>query len=670
MYTKSNFKLKSEFSPNGDQPNAIKKILNNLKSNQKHQTLMGVTGSGKTFTMANVIQEYNTPTLVLSHNKTLAAQLYGELKTFFPENSVEYFISYYDYYQPEAYLPTSDTYIEKTTAINEEIEKLRLKATASLVGRNDVIIVASVSCIYGLGSPADYKELSVNITVDTELDRKQFFEDLINIQYTRNKYDLSSGSFRVKGDIIDIFPAYDEKGIRIETFGEEVENIKIINFLTGEVLEERKSIDIYPSKHFVVSKPKVDEAIGKIEEELELSLDEFKRREKYLEHQRLEQRTRMDIEFLKEMGMCSGIENYSRHLGGRNEGDPPYCLLDFFPDDFLMIIDESHVTLPQIRAMYNGDRARKKVLVEHGFRLPSALDNRPLKFPEFESIKKNILYLSATPANYEIEQSGGEVIEQVIRPTGILDPEIFVRPVVNQIDDLISEIEIVKKREERILVTTLTKRMSEDLSVYLVNHGIKAKYLHSEISSIDRVMLIRELRLGEIDVLVGINLLREGLDMPEVSLVAVLDADREGFLRDKRSLLQISGRAARNVNSKVIFYAENVTDSMQGCIDEVYRRREIQQKYNDDNNITPKTVKKSISDIMKKTTIDDDIENNIASEEKALYNSPGLSQEENIKKRIAELTKEMKKVAADLKFEQAAKIRDEIGKLKKKIETL
>ena len=666
----ADFKLKSDFSPNGDQPQAIKKIVDNLAKDQKHQTLMGVTGSGKTFTMANVIQQYKKPTLVLSHNKTLAAQLYGELKSFFPDNAVEYFISYYDYYQPEAYLPTSDTYIEKTTAINEEIEKLRLKATASLVGRSDVIIVASVSCIYGLGSPADYKELSVNITVDTELNRKKFFEDLINIQYTRNKYDLTSGSFRVKGDIIDIFPAYDEKGIRIETFGEEVENIRIINFLTGEVLEERKSIDIYPSKHFVVSKPKVDEAVIKIEEELELSLDEFKRREKYLEHQRLEQRTRMDLEFLKEMGMCSGIENYSRHLGGRNEGDPPYCLLDFFPDDFLMILDESHVTLPQIRAMYNGDRARKTVLVEHGFRLPSALDNRPLKFPEFEAIKKNILYLSATPADYEIEKSGGEVIEQVIRPTGILDPEIFLRPVVNQIDDLISEINEVVKRGERILVTTLTKRMSEDLSVYLANHGVKAKYLHSEITSIDRVLLIRELRLGEIDVLVGINLLREGLDLPEVSLVAVLDADREGFLRDKRSLLQISGRAARNVNSKVIFYAENTTKSMQGCIDEVNRRREIQHKYNEDNGITPKSVMKSVAEIMRKTNIDDDIENNIASEEKALYNSPGLSQKENIKKRIAELTKEMKKAAGDLKFELAARLRDEIGKLRIKSDGL
>jgi len=666
----ADFKLKSDFSPNGDQPQAIKKILENLAKDQKHQTLMGVTGSGKTFTMANVIQQYKKPTLVLSHNKTLAAQLYGELKSFFPDNAVEYFISYYDYYQPEAYLPTSDTFIEKTTAVNQEIEKLRLKATASLVGRSDVIIVASVSCIYGLGSPADYKELSVNITVDTELNRKQFFEDLINIQYTRNKYDLTSGSFRVKGDIIDIFPAYDEKGIRIETFGEEVENIKIINFLTGEVIEERKSIDIYPSKHFVVSKPKVDEAVIKIEEELELSLDEFKRREKYLEHQRLEQRTRMDLEFLKEMGMCSGIENYSRHLGGRNEGDPPYCLLDFFPDDFLMIIDESHVTLPQIRAMYNGDRARKTVLVEHGFRLPSALDNRPLKFPEFEAIKKNILYLSATPAVYEIEKSGGEVIEQVIRPTGILDPKIFVKPVVNQIDDLISEINEVVQRGERILVTTLTKRMSEDLSVYLVNHGVKAKYLHSEITSIDRVLLIRELRLGEIDVLVGINLLREGLDLPEVSLVAVLDADREGFLRDKRSLLQISGRAARNTNSKVIFYAENVTKSMQGCIDEVNRRRIIQQKYNEDNNIIPVSIKKSVSEIMRKTTIDDEIENNLASEEKALYNSPGLSQKENIKKRISELTKEMKKAAGDLKFELAARLRDEIGKLRIKSESM
>ncbi|PIE80804.1 MAG: excinuclease ABC subunit B [Candidatus Delongbacteria bacterium] len=654
------FKLESKFKPTGDQPQAIEQIVKNIKANQKHQTLLGVTGSGKTFTMANVIQKVNKPTLVLSHNKTLAAQLYLELKSFFPENAVEYFISYYDYYQPEAYLPTSDTYIEKTTSINDEIERLRLRATSSLVKRNDVIVVSSVSCIYGLGSPSDYRELSTKVSVGDELDRYEFFEKLIEMQYTRNKYDLSIGSFRVKGDIIDIHPAYEEVAIRLETFGDEVEKISIINYLTGEVIEERDYIDILPSKHFVVSKPKIEKALENIREEMEERVEEFTKRGKLLEAQRIEQRTKLDMEFLAEMGVCSGIENYSRHLSGRKEGDRPYCLMDFFPDNFLMIIDESHVTIPQIRAMYNGDRARKTTLVDFGFRLPSALDNRPLKFEEFENIEKQMLYVSATPSDYELEESGGEVIEQIIRPTGIIDPEIFVRPVRNQIDDIFKEVKEVIARDERVLIGTLTKKMSEDLTEYLVNHGIKARYLHSEISSIERVEIIRDLRIGEFDVLVGINLLREGLDLPEVSLVAILDADREGFLRNRKSLLQTAGRAARNVNSKVIFYAERVTDSMQATIDETNRRRKIQQQYNIDNNITPKTVKKSKEEIMRRSDFGQEDMGKYVAEEKLTYNDKG-----DLENQIRELKEAMMKAAEDLKFEVAAELRDRIAELEK-----
>jgi len=558
-------------------------------------------------------------------------------------------------------LPTSDTYIEKTTAINQEIDRLRLKATSSLVQRNDVIVVASVSCIYGLGSPADYKELSLHITVGEEIKRNSFFGSLVEMQYTRNKYDLVSGSFRVKGDIIDIHPAYDDAGVRIETFGDEIESISTINFLTGELLEEKKEIDIYPSKHFVVSRPKIENALGLIEEELEERVDLFKRRGKLLEAQRIEQRTKLDLEFLKEMGVCSGIENYSRHLSGRKEGDKPYCLLDFFPEDFLLIIDESHVTIPQIRAMYNGDRARKSTLVDFGFRLPSALDNRPLKFAEFEDFKKYSVYVSATPSDFELEKSGGEIIEQLIRPTGIIDPEIFIRPVKNQIDDLIEEIRIVVEREERVLVTTLTKKMSEDLTNYLTTNGVKARYLHSEINSIERIEIIRDLRLGKFDVLVGINLLREGLDLPEVSLVAVLDADREGFLRDRRSLLQTSGRAARNVNSKIIFYAEKITDSMQNCIDETDRRRNIQHSYNLKHNIEPKTIKKSKEDIIGSTKIKDtSLDSCVAESSGREYNTI-----KEIENQIKELTLNMQKAAEELKFELAADIRDNIKELKK-----
>ena len=662
MIKKNNYTINAPFAPTGDQPQAIKQIMANFNKGIKDQVLMGVTGSGKTFTMANVIKDLGKPVLVMSHNKTLAAQLYGELKNFFPDNAVEYFISYYDYYQPEAYLPTSDTFIEKTTAINQEIERLRLKATSSLMQRNDVIIVSSVSCIYGLGSPEDYKELSVKVTVGDEINRRKFFNNLIDMQYTRNKYDLSTGSFRVKGDTIDIHPAYEESGIRLETFGDEIEGIKVINFLTGEILREEESINIFPAKHFVVTKPKIDEAVLHIQAELDQRIDFFKKQNMLLELQRIEQRTRLDIEFLKEMGVCSGIENYSRHLSGRKAGERPACLLDYFPNDFLLIIDESHVSVPQVRAMFNGDRARKKNLVDYGFRLPSALDNRPLKFDEFEKIIDKVLYVSATPANYEIEKAGGEVIEQIIRPTGILDPVIEIRPVVNQIDDLIEEIRIVSERKERVLVTTLTKRMSEDLTSYLVSAGVKAKYLHSDIDSMQRIKLIRELRLGEYDVLVGINLLREGLDLPEVSLVAVLDADREGFLRDKRSLMQVSGRAARNTNSKVIFYAERITDSMQICIDETERRRKIQHAYNLEHGIIPQTVTKSKEEIITQTTMDTDKNSNESTEKKQKSKN---NNKKEITNEIIDLTAQMQKAAEDLKFELAAELRDRIDELKR-----
>lgn len=653
-----NFKLEAPFSPMGDQPKAIEEIVDGFNKGLKDQVLLGVTGSGKTFTMANIIQNIGKPTLIMSHNKTLAAQLYMELKDFFPNNPVEYFISYYDYYQPEAYIPSSDTYIEKSTSLNEQIEKMRLKATSSLVSRRDVIVVSSVSCIYGLGSPYDYVEMSVNIKSGENIDRKEFFKSLVEMQYTRNKYDLNSGTFRVNGDIIDIMPAYDTTGIRLETFGNEIERISVIDYLTGEIKEEKEFVTIFPSKHFVVSKPKIETALKLIEEELEMQVEHFKRRGKLLEAQRIEQRTRLDIEFLKEMGFCSGIENYSRFLTGREAGERPYCLMDFFPKDFLMVIDESHVTVPQIRGMYNGDRARKSSLVEYGFRLPSALDNRPLQFHEFESIDKQILYLSATPAEYELKKSGGAIAEQVIRPTGILDPEIIVKPVKNQIDDLMEEIKVITEREERVLVTTLTKKMSEDLTTYLVNHGVRAKYLHSEIDSVERIEILRDLRVGKFDVLVGINLLREGLDLPEVSLVAILDADREGFLRDKRSLLQTSGRAARNVKSKVIFYAEKMTDSMKGCIEETERRRKIQQEYNEKHGITPKTVYKSKEEILEKIAIGgnkvkDEIKNKLADFRK-----------ENSEDKIKELTVLMQEAAKELKFEFAAEIRDKISDLK------
>jgi len=644
---KKEFRLKSPFQPKGDQPEAIEQITRNFGSGVMNQTLLGVTGSGKTFTMANVIEKIGKPTLIISHNKTLAAQLYGELKSFFPDNAVEYFISYYDYYQPEAYMPSRDLYIEKTTSSNDEIEKLRLKATSSLISRNDVIIVASVSCIYGLGSPEDYKELSIEISSGDIIDRNKLFNSLIEMQYERNNYELLHGTFRIKGDIIDIHPAYDDTGVRLHTFGDEVEKIEIINYVSGNVLEDLEIVNVYPAKHFVVTQPKLQNALGKIEVEM-------KERIKYFYN------NNMLIEFLREMGFCPGIENYSRHLSGRKEGQRPYCLIDFFPDDFLLIIDESHASVPQIRGMYNGDRSRKQTLVDYGFRLPSALDNRPLKFNEFEEITSRTLYVSATPADYELERSKGLIIEQVVRPTGILDPVIIVKPSTGQVDDLMEEIRIVTARKEKVLVTTLTKRMSEDLTKFLKENGIKAEYLHSEILSLDRVRLIRELRLGKFDVLVGINLLREGLDLPEVSLIGILDADREGFLRDKRSLLQTSGRAARNVNGRVIFYADRMTDSIRNCIDEVNRRRAKQEEYNKINNITPRTVFKSAEQIMYSTDLNYD-KSPMVSDKKELYNKD----EKEIRNEIIDLESLMEEAAEKLQFEKAAEYRDRIVLLEK-----
>jgi len=650
---KRNFELVSPFNPKGDQPEAIDQITGNFNSGIRYQTLLGVTGSGKTFTMANVIRNLNKPTLIISHNKTLAAQLYGELKAFFPENAVEYFISYYDYYQPEAYMPSRDLYIEKTTASNDEIEKLRLKATSSLISRNDVIIIASVSCIYGLGSPEDYKELSIEVTKGDIIDRNKLFNSLVEMQYERNNYELSNGNFRIKGDIIDIHPAYDDTGIRIHTFGDEVEKIEIINHVSGNIIEKLDKINIYPAKHFVVTQPKLQKAVGNIEQEMKERVKFFYDNNQLVEAQRIENRTKMDIEFMREMGFCPGIENYSRHISGRQPGQRPYCLIDFFPDDFLLIIDESHVSVPQIKGMYNGDRSRKTTLVDYGFRLPSALDNRPLKFEEFEQITGRTLYVSATPSEYELSKSDGIIIEQVVRPTGILDPEIIVKPSTGQVDDLMEEIRIVTERKEKVLVTTLTKRMSEDLTKFLKENGIKAEYLHSEILSLDRVKLIRELRLGKFDVLVGINLLREGLDLPEVSLIGILDADREGFLRDKRSLLQTSGRAARNVNGRVIFYGDKITDSMKNCIEEVRRRRLKQIEFNTINGIIPKTVYKSAEQIMYSTNIRE--ENLLkVSDKKVKYGKD----EEALRKEIIELESLMEEAAEKLEFEKAADYRD------------
>ena len=657
------FQLTSNYTPSGDQPKSIDSIISNLKNNVKNQVLLGVTGSGKTFTMANVIKKYQKPTIILSHNKTLAAQLYGEFKSLFPKNAVEFFISYYDYYQPEAYLPVTDTYIEKDSSINEEIDKLRIKATASLMGRRDTIIIASVSSIYGLGSPTEYKKMLIEISKGNTIDMKALFKSLISIHYLRNDMVLQPGNFRVRGDIIDIFPLYSDYPIRIELFGDEIENISRFDSMTGEVINDDIKIEyIYPSKHFVVSEKLMKNGIEKIRKELFIRLKELRSNDKLLEAQRLEQRTMYDIEMMMELGYCSGIENYSRHLDGRKEGQRPFCLLDFFPEDFLLMIDESHVTIPQIKAMYNGDRSRKLNLVEHGFRLPSALDNRPMKFDEFVKKINQTIYVSATPAEYELTLSHHNIIEQIIRPTGLLDPQIVVRKSKNQIDDLVQNIKKVIKKGEKVLITTLTKRMSEDLTEHLKSLNIKAEYLHSEIDSLERVKIIRSLRLGNFDVLVGINLLREGLDLPEVSLVAVLDADKQGFLRSRSSLLQVAGRAARNVNGKVVLYGDKISDAMGSLIDETDRRRKIQEKYNKDNNIKPETILKSKDEINNITIIANNSIDKILKE----TNDVDLSDFDAIEfqDKVKKIERKMLNYAKELKFEEAALLRDYLDKIK------
>jgi excinuclease ABC subunit B len=652
------FELVSKYSPQGDQPEAIRKLVEGIKAGKKHQTLLGATGTGKTFTISNVIKEVNKPTLVIAHNKTLAGQLYSEFKEFFPNNAVEYFVSYYDYYQPEAYVPQTDTYIEKDASINDEIDKLRHSATSALFERRDVIIVASVSCIYGLGSPEEYRELVVSLRVGMEIERNELLHRLVDVQYERNDIDFKRGTFRVRGDVVEIFPASrDQHCIRVEFFGDEIDRIREVDALTGEILGEREHVAIFPASHFVTREEKMRIAIENIEKELEEQLQKLRAEDKLLEAQRLEQRTRYDLEMMREMGFCSGIENYSRHLTLRPPGSTPYTLLDYFPDDFLIVIDESHVTLPQIRGMFNGDRARKQVLVDHGFRLPSALDNRPLTFEEFEKHINQIVYVSATPGPYELEHSP-EMVEQIIRPTGLLDPTIDVRPIEGQIDDLIGEIQDRIKRDERVLVTTLTKKMAEDLTDYLKEIGIKVQYLHSEIKTLERIEIIRDLRLGKFDVLVGINLLREGLDIPEVSLVAILDADKEGFLRSERSLIQTIGRAARNANGHVIMYADRITQSMEIAINETKRRRAIQEEYNKKHGITPQTIKKEIRDVIRATYAAEEQE-----EYKPAANLGKLSKIER-EKLIADMEKEMKEAAKALNFERAAELRDLILELK------
>ena len=659
------FELISDYQPTGDQPQAIRELTDSVLRGDRFQTLLGVTGSGKTYTMANVIANIQKPAIILSHNKTLAAQLYGEFKGFFPNNAVEYFISYYDYYQPEAYVPTTDTYIAKDTSINDEIDRLRLKATSSLLERKDVVIVASVSCIYGLGSPDDYKQLLMILKKGDRIERYKILEKLVDIHYTRNDFDFSRGTFRVRGDVIEVIPAYEEEGVRIELFGNEIENISIIDTLTGKIKIQRDSIAIYPAKHYVTTPPKLQEAIRKIKIELEERLALLRQQNKLLEAQRLEMRTNYDLEMMQEIGSCAGIENYSRHLTGRKPGERPFTLLDFFPKDFLMFMDESHRTIPQVQGMYYGDRSRKETLVEHGFRLPSALDNRPFNFQEFESMLNQVIFVSATPAEYELEKSEGVVVEQIIRPTGLIDPEIEVRPIKGQIDDLISEINLRVEKGERTLVTTLTKRMAEDLTDYLAEMGINVRYLHSEIAALDRVEILRDLRLAEFDVLVGINLLREGLDLPEVSLVAVLDADKEGFLRSETSLMQTAGRAARNVGGRVLFYGDKITRSMQKTIDETHRRRKVQQKYNDEHGITPRTIYKSVEDVLRTTRVADEKIDKWGTRRKKRRDLQEirlskLEQEELIE----QYEKEMIVAAKNLEFERAAELRDEIEWLK------
>ncbi len=667
-----NFELVSSYKPSGDQPEAIKQLVEGVNRGDKFQTLLGVTGSGKTFTISNVIAQINKPALIISHNKTLAAQLYSEFKSFFPNNAVEFFISYYDYYQPEAYVVSRDVFIEKDFSVNEEIDRLRLKATTSLIeGRKDVIVIASVSCIYGIGAPDEYAKQIIFIKKGEKIDKKKLLRDLIDIYYSRNDVEFSRGTFRARGDVVEIIPAYqDEEAIRIEFWDSDVEKISIIDSVSGKIIKEVDSVPIYPAKYFVTDRGKMQKAIYNIEQELSERLDVLRKEEKYLEAQRLEQRTKFDIEMMKEIGYCSGIENYSRHMDLREPNSRPSNLFDYFPDDFLLIIDESHVTIPQIRGMYLGDRSRKQTLVDFGFRLPSALDNRPMKYEEFMGMLNQVVFVSATPADYELELSGGVIVEQIIRPTGLLDPEIEVRPIKGQIDDLIGEIRKKAEIKERTLVTTLTKKMAEDLSDYIDKIGIKVRYIHSDIDSLERVEILRDLRLGEFDVLVGVNLLREGLDLPEVSLVAIIDADKEGFLRSERSLMQTAGRTARNVNGRVIMYADKITESMRKTITETNRRRKLQTEYNEKNGIVPATIYKSMEDIMSSTSIADIRKK----EEKESYGFSKVAEpilkymdKEQKEDLVDQLTEEMHKAAKDLEFEKAANLRDEIHKLKKMI---
>ncbi|KOO49588.1 excinuclease ABC subunit UvrB [Viridibacillus arvi] len=653
------FDLHSPYKPNGDQPAAIVELVEGVRQGKQHQTLLGATGTGKTFTISNVIKEVKKPTLVIAHNKTLAGQLYSEFKEFFPNNAVEYFVSYYDYYQPEAYVPQTDTYIEKDSSINDEIDKLRHSATSSLFEREDVIVIASVSCIYGLGSPEEYREMVLSIRTGMEIERNQLLRKLVDIQYERNDINFTRGTFRVRGDVVEIFPvSRDERCLRVEFFGDEVERIREVDALTGEIIGEREHVAIFPASHFVTREEKMVKAIENIKDELKEQLEKLREEDKLLEAQRLEQRTNYDLEMMSEVGFCSGVENYSRHLTLRPAGATPYTLLDYFPEDFLLVVDESHVTLPQIRGMYNGDQARKGVLVDHGFRLPSALDNRPLKFEEFEKHVHNAIFVSATPGPYELEHTP-DMVEQIIRPTGLLDPEIEVRPIEGQIDDLIHEINLRTEKNERVLITTLTKKMSEDLTDYLKEIGIKVQYLHSEVKTLERIEIIRELRMGVYDVLIGINLLREGIDIPEVSLVAILDADKEGFLRSERSLIQTIGRAARNSNGHVIMYADRMTDSMTKAIDETNRRRTIQAAYNEEHGITPRTIQKEIRDVIRATQAAEEPETYVT---KVLKGKKLTKQERETL--LLSLEKEMKDAAKALDFERAAELRDTILELK------
>ncbi len=664
------FKLISDYTPSGDQPEAIEALIKGIEEGKKHQVLLGVTGSGKTFTIANVIAHFNRPTLVLSHNKTLAAQLYGELKQLFPENAVEYFISYYDYYQPEAYIPGKDIYIEKDSSINEQIEKLRLRATMSLMERRDVIIVSSVSCIYGLGVPEEYREALISLKKGMKMDREELIHQLISAHYSRNDIAFERGAFRVRGDVVDIFPAYLEHCLRVEFFGDEIYRLEKIHPISCQPLEEVENYDVYPAIHFLMNEEKLRKALISIEQEMNERVAWFLQNQKYVEAERLKQRTIFDLEMLRELGYCSGIENYTRHLTGAKPGEPPNCLLDYFPEDFLMVIDESHVTIPQVHGMFAGDYTRKKNLVEYGFRLPSAFDNRPLRFEEFEKFMHQVIFVSATPADYELSLTKGEIVEQVIRPTGLLDPEIEIKPIKHQVDDLIAQIKERVAKKQKILVMTLTKRMSEDLSIYLNNAGIKSRYMHSDIDSIERAKIIRDFRLGEFDVIVGINLLREGLDLPEVSLVAILDADKTGFLRSTRSLIQISGRAARNVDGKVIFYADEITDAIKQTVAETNRRRAKQLAYNEEHGITPQTIYKTIDQIMQSTAIAEGYDK-IAKQ--ATFEKPSAKEfmeylELDNKDKIIELlTKEMNKAAANLDFEHAAELRDKLWELQQNI---